>query len=78
MGKIHEEILTESPRKVSKPVSRRLILCLNTLIKESQSAFDYLEAFSYENESRSVWFFCKLNRTPNISFLDDLLDIQAH
>lgn len=64
--------------KVSKPVSRRLILCLNTLIKESQSAFDYLEAFSYESESQSVWLSWQAKSDLNISFLDDLSDIQAH
>ena len=64
--------------KVSKPVSRRLLLCLSTLITESQSAFDYLEAFSYESESRSLWLSWQAKSDLNIKFLDDLSEIQSH
>ena len=72
-----EELLCLVP-SISKPVGRRLLICLSTLIEESQSAYDYLEAFSYEDESRSVWLSWQAKSKLGINFLDDLTNIQSH
>ena len=63
---------------ISIPVGRRLLICLSTLIEESQDAFDYLEAFSYEDESRSVWLSWQAKSSLGINFFDDLSNIQSH
>ena len=76
-GETLEELLV-LVSSISKPVNRRLLLCLNTLIEKSQSAFDYLEAFSYEDESRSIWLSWQAKSNLGIRFLDDLSDLQAH
>tara|TARA_B100000927_G_scaffold270435_1_gene246582 strand:+ start:1017 stop:2129 length:1113 start_codon:yes stop_codon:yes gene_type:complete len=51
--------ILEEVSELSIPVHRRLLITLNSLIAESQRAYEYLEAYSYESESRSLWMSWK-------------------
>jgi hypothetical protein len=64
----------------SKPLKRRLYFNLLHLINRSKVAFDYLEAFCYENESRVYWKIWKAQNHFGfcpVRNKDQLTDIQV-